>query len=94
MGPLFNAGACDARHNGGARGLGPGGDGRLSASLAIQSDPLRSAMAGPARGDPWYRHVLSPTAPDGLVPECGVTVGHEERDGRYRDGLPRWLATL
>lgn len=81
LGPLFNAASCDACHNNGARGQGPGGSGPLPVGLVIQL----SNAGGP---DPGYGHVFNTAAIDGFPAEGTVSVSYDVREGRYPDGQP------
>ena len=86
VGPLFNAAACDACHNEGARGRGPLGDGPVPAQLVIQlgQRPLDTSAAD--IGDAHYGHVLNTAAIDGLLPEATARLQYTERVGHYSDG--------
>src|SRR5271165_1081461 len=85
LGPLYNAAACDACHNEGARGRGPAGNGPAPAGLVIQVDRLEGGIRVP---DPIYGSVLNTSALDGLRPEALVFIRYQEQHGRYPDGEP------
>lgn len=81
VGPLFNAPACDACHNEGARSQGASGDGLAPIGLVVQ-------LGRRATGDPRYGHVLNTSALAPLAAEAVVHVQYRLRDGRYPDGAP------
>jgi CxxC motif-containing protein (DUF1111 family) len=89
LGPLFNAAACDACHNEGARGQGLSKDGLAPAPLVIQlQDTQAHAAHRVDDGDPVYGHVLNVSALPGYAAEGSVWVHYAERSGRYADGAP------
>lgn len=87
LGPLFNAAACDACHNEGARGQGLSRDGLAPAPLVIQLQDAQALAAHRADdGDPVYGHVLNISALPGYEAEGGAWVRYTERSGLYPDG--------
>jgi len=87
LGPLFNAAACDACHNEGARGQGLSKDGLAPAPLVIQlQDTQAQAAHHVDDGDPVYGHVLNISALPDHVAEGSMWVHYAERSGRYPDG--------
>lgn len=98
VGPLYNAGACDACHNEGARGRGPLADGGAGGALVVQLE-TPGAAGGTPDFNSGYGHVLNTAAVDGLAAEATVSVHYEERSGHYPDGsvwrlrAPRYAVT-
>jgi len=86
LGPLFNAASCDACHNNGARGRGPGGDGLAPPALVIQLATRAPDGNVLPRGDPVYGRVFNTAALPGVPPEGVVTIRYQELPGRYPDG--------
>jgi CxxC motif-containing protein (DUF1111 family) len=86
VGPLFNAGSCDACHSNGAHGRGPTEDGPAPAPLVIQLATPSSKNATDPEGDPVYGRVFNTAALEGVEHEGDVMIRFEETPGRYPDG--------